>query len=84
MEAFVKQVLGREYKLSIMNILFRSKTLDPAKGEDFFKRALSQDDSTESSSSSALEEQKEDGDEKGYFCSELIAKAYKHVGLLQT
>ena len=60
MENFVKTTLGNSYSISLKNVLFRRKSVNPR----------SQDS--------------QDIDSREFFCSELIAKAYKEAGLLNS
>lgn len=70
MEKFIKTTVGNSYNISLKNLLFRKKTIKKRSG------AVVGDADGEIVDP--------DIEQRQFFCSELIAKAYKECGLLAT
>lgn len=70
LDTFMKTTIGNKYNLSLKEILFKKTTQ---------RQGIDMDLSTDYSSIEA-----EDLDNRQFFCSELVAKAYKVCGLINT
>ena len=71
MEKFIKTTVGNNYNISLTQLLFRKKTMKKTSRASMTEQA-------------AAEESQEDMEKRAFFCSELIAKAFKECGLLNT